>query len=1019
MGKNRWHQLALCTVIVFAVDTAVCADRVDFNRDIRPILSDKCFQCHGPDEGTLKADLRLDQRESATAENAILPGKATESELIARILTDDSDDVMPPPKVKKPITSEEADLLRRWINEGAEYAGHWAFDPIKAQSLPPIENKVRVKNEIDHYVIATLEENGMTLSPEATPNTLVRRLSLDLTGLLPTPDRVKSFVADFQDDSDGTVSRYVDELLASKHYGERWGRHWLDQARYADSNGYTIDGERTMWPYRDWVIQAINDDKPFDQFTIEQIAGDLLKNPDKATLVATGFHRNTLINQEGGTDNEQFRNEEMVDRVNTTGAVWLGLTLGCAQCHTHKFDPISQKEYFEVFAFFNQGEDVNNVATTIEVGEGEMFLKNPDPEKITALESAKATLASVTKSTSKRQMEWEASKIEEKQPNSKANWIRRKPSRFSADDGAHLELLEDDSILASKDGANEIYRVEIPASSASVAAMRLRILPHDSLPQNGPGLAGNGNIVLTRVEFFHNGKPIMVKQAEHDHAQPGFSGSFTIDGNPNTGWAINVGKGTAPGVKMNTEHEIRFSFAKAIPAGEAIEIVLHHEKNPHYNIGRFAWESSETPPPPVYDERLIAGLLVPPKERSKEQKSFLTTEFEKADVEKRAAVLQLEEARDDLGIGKPVRTMVMKDRATPRETYIHERGDFLRPDKATGTLSPGVPAVLPALPKLAAGKERRDRLDLAQWLVRGDHPLTPRVTVNRVWMRYFGKGIVETENDFGTQSSYPTHPELLDWLAKSFVDKGWSIKNLHKMIVTSATYRQSSHRDQSSEADPLNHLLGRQSRIRVEAEIIRDIALSASGLLSPKLGGPGVMPPQPAGVYAFTQRKVNWAAEKGPDRFRRGLYTKFYRSAPYPLLTTFDSPDFQSVCTGRVRSNTPLQSLTLANDKAMMELAKGLAARLLTEVSGTDSNSNRDRVRLAFLLTVSRPPSEKELEAVTAYQEKQLADFSGDENGAKAFAPDLYPPSYDTHTAAAWSAVARALMNTDEFITRE
>ena len=995
---------AWTTALLISACSLSAEDAVDFNRDIRPILSDKCFQCHGPDEETLKADLRLDLRDSATGTKAIVPGKSGESLLVERITSDDPDETMPPPKIKKAVTTEEAALLAKWIDQGANYADHWSFEPLKTDAE---------KNSIDEFIVAEMEKHGLALSPEADPGTLARRLFLDLTGLLPPPNRVDSFLRDYETSPDGAVAALVDELLESPHYGERWGRHWLDQARYADSNGYTIDGERVMWPYRDWVIRAVNDDMPFDQFTIEQIAGDLLPDPDKAQLVATGFHRNTLINQEGGTDDEQFRNEEVVDRVNTTGAVWLGLTLGCAQCHTHKFDPITHREYFEMFAFFNSGTDVNNTGATVEVGEGELFLENPDPEKVAALESAKKTLAKVTSEKGKRQAEWEKAMTAPAAGAAEAKWARSKPTSFKAEGGAPLKLLEDDSLLAGTGAPNETYRIQLPPSENPVAALRLKLLTHESLPQNGPGLAGNGNIVLTRVEFLVDGKPITVAQAEHDHAQPNFSGAFTIDGDPETGWAINVGKGSAPGAKMNAEHEVAYTLAKSLPPQTVIEVVMRHEKNTNYNTGRFAWETSPTAPPPVAKMKLLTIAKRPVKERSDEDKKFLEAEFAKVDVEQRKAQNEVEAAKIKLGIGKAVKTMVMRDLPEPRETFIHLRGDFLRHDEETGALQPGVPAVLPAMEKKP---EERDRLDLARWLVRPDHPLTPRVTVNRVWMRYFGKGLVETENDFGTQGSYPTHPELLDWLAGTFVENGWSMKELHRLITNSKTYRQSSHATPEAEKfDPLNRLLARQNRIRVEAEIVRDAALSASGLLHPEIGGPGVMPPQPDGVYAFTQRKVTWIAAKDEDRFRRALYTKFYRSAPYPLLTTFDSPDFQSVCTARVRSNTPLQSLTLANDEAMFEIAKGLGARTMREVAGSDT----DRIRHAFSLCYSRVPSPQELDAVAVFQQKQKQSFSKDKAAADAVAPEEFPDSFTLAEAASWSAVARALLNTDEFITRE
>lgn len=1006
----------------FAVSLGFGAESssVDFNRDIRPILSNKCFQCHGPDEEERKADLLLSVRGPAIKTGAIVPGKASGSELVKRILSHDADEVMPPPKIKKPVSAEEAELLRRWIDEGAEYKGHWAFQPIAEVVPPKVTGESRVKNPIDRFTISRLEKEGISISPEADPETLARRLSLDLVGLLPDPERVERFVTAYGKGADGAVESYADELLASPHYGERWGRHWLDQARYADSNGYTIDSEREMWPYRDWVIRAINDDMPFDRFTIEQIAGDLLLNPDKAQLIASGFHRNTLINQEGGTDDEQFRNEEVVDRVNTTGAVWLGLTLGCAQCHTHKFDPITQREYYELFAFFNQGTDVNNTGATVEVSEGELFLKNPDPAKMTALDAAKRKVAQLEASKAKRQVAWEKSLLDtEAEEVPGASWKRVKPEKFYAEGGAPLALLEDQSILAGKGAEKETYRVTLPAVE-SVASIRLKLIPHESLPSNGPGLAGNGNIVLTQVEFFQGGNPILVASAAHDHAQPGFSAAFTIDGKSNTGWAINVGKGSAPGVKMNAEHEAHFIFAKPISKEEPIEVVLRHEQNANYNIGRFAFDVSTTAPKSVVEEKLLTKVKVSAGERSNDDKKFLSAEFAKVDVELRSAQGELSKALKELGLGRVVKPMVMRDLPERRETYIHLRGDFLKKDTGTGPLSAGVPAVLPAMEKLPEGKDHRDRLDLAHWLVRPDHPLTPRVTVNRVWMRYFGRGLVETENDFGTQGSFPTHPELLDWLAKDFVATGWSMKKLHKLIVTSATYRQSSHnRPDLEEIDPLNHLLARQNRVRVEAGIVRDAALSASGLFSRKIGGPGVTPPQPEGVYAFTQRKVNWVAAKGPERFRRAMYIKFYRSAPYPLLTTFDSPDFQSVCTSRVRSNTPLQSLTMANDEAMYELAQGLGARLMMDVAGTDSVANRDRIKRGFSLCFSRMPTEAELETVAAFQENQRDSFLADPESAKTVSPQVKPEEFDLATAASWTAVARALMNTDEFITRE
>jgi hypothetical protein len=748
---------ATSLVLLLAPAAPLCAaPPVEFNRDIRPILSDRCFYCHGPDEKKQKADLRLDIREAALAAEVIVPGKPDESELIYRITTHDEDDAMPPAKAKKPrLSPDEVALFRRWIEEGAEYQGHWAFQPLAATTVS------KGRHPVDHFIDQRLAQEGIKASPKADRPILIRRAYLDLVGLLPTPQQVRTFVDDPRPDA---YQQLVDELLASPHYGERWGRHWLDGARYADSDGYAPDGGRQMWPYRDWVINALNNDMPFDQFTIEQLAGDLLPSPTKSQLVATGFHRNTLINSEGGSDPEQFRVEAAIDRTNTTGAVWLGLTAGCAQCHTHKFDPLPHREYYEMFAFFNNGEDRNNRGASLDVTEGELFDNKP--------------------------------------------------------------------------------------------------------PTSNP---------------------------------------------------------------------------PATPPAE-----------------------SQAP-----EQKLATGKV-----------------------------------------------MIMRDLKEPRDTFILTRGDFTRPDKEAGELSPGVfSAVAPALPE---SPQPRTRLDLARWLVHPDNPLTARVTVNRIWMRYFGRGLVETEEDFGTQGSPPSHPLLLDALARSFIENGWSMKRLHRLIVTSETYQRSSTaRPDLADTDPRNLLLAGQSRVRLDAEIVRDAALSASGLLSRQIGGPGVFPPQPEGIYAFTQNRKGWATSTGEQRNRRAMYTFFYRSAPYPLFGTFDAPDFQTTCTRRPRSNTPLQALTIANDPAFIEVAQGLAARVIEELPGDAAALRDSRIRHAFELALCRPPSPAELNVLTNYAATTAADFQSASDDAIALLDSRLKGSSSAHEAATLVAVARAILNTDNFITRE
>ncbi|MDB5313502.1 MAG: Planctomycete cytochrome [Gemmataceae bacterium] len=764
------HTLVPLALLLLTPTATPAAEKVDFARDVRPILSNACFKCHGP--AVQKAKLRLDTRDGATKGGAVVPGKPGESKLIERVCQPaDEDGRMPPAEAGERLTPAQIETLKTWIGQGAEYAPHWAFIPVRRPTVPEIRNpQSAIRNPIDRFVAARLAGAGLTPSPEADRPTLIRRVSLDLTGLLPTPKEVDDFL---KDDSPGAYEKVVDRLLASPHYGERQARHWLDLARYADSNGYTIDGPRSIWPYRDWVIQALNADLPFDQFTAYQLAGDL--HP-KATLdqkVATGFHRNTSFNEEGGTDPEQFRVERTVDRTNTTGAVWLGLTVGCAQCHNHKYDPVSQTDYYQLYAFFDSCDE-----PTIPIG------GRPDIE--TTIEK------------------------------------------------------------------------------------------------------------LNYMEFY---------------------------------------------VQKN--------------GGSREDI-----------------------------DRI------------------------------RAEVKKVQQ-------GVPT-TLAVRERPAPRKTFVQLRGDFLRPGDEVRA---AFPAVLAAERKLPPAR-RLTRLDLARWLTAPENPLTARVTVNREWQKFFGRGLVETENDFGIQGAYPTHPDLLDWLAAEFMSPGnpspkkggeqdqapappsfpgkgagglgspWSLKTLHRLIVTSATYRQvSGYRADLLAKDPRNLLLGRQSRLRLEAEAIRDVSLCASGLFNPKVGGEGVFPPQPKELFAFTQNQRNWVESKGPDRYRRGMYTYIWRQSQHPLLTTFDAADAQTTCTRRNRSNTPLQALHLANDPVFVELAEGLGKRIEKDGPADDSG----KVTFAFRVCYARDPSTAETARVLAYLESQRK----------------------ANPKTAWSALARVLMNLDEFITRE
>ncbi|MBE2285602.1 MAG: PSD1 domain-containing protein [Prosthecobacter sp.] len=764
--------------IAFASSLHAAPAKIEFNRDVRPILSENCFACHGFDPKHREGGLRLDTFDGATADRdgsrGIVPGDLAKSDAWQRIISDDKDEVMPPPKSHKPpLNARQREILKAWIEQGATYQRHWAFEPPKknASLHPP------TANPIDYYIEKKLEENGLKPSPAADAATLIRRVSLDLTGLPPTPAEVDAFVKASVKDADGTYRALVDRLLKSRHYGERWGRWWLDQARYADSNGYSIDAPRQIWKFRDWVVDALNRDMPFDQFTIEQLAGDLLPNATESQKIATGFHRNTQINQEGGIDKEQFRIDSIFDRVATTGSVWLGLTIGCAQCHDHKFDPIEQKEYYRLFAFLNNQDEPE--------------LKVFDPKV---------------------------------------------------------------------------------------------------------------NVKTLMAEFKDVEKKLTTLIKERY--------------NEETAWE----KDMSPDFRAKLSAAVNKAVAKPVAKRS------------------------------LADNLVIFGVFTQPSDPIR--------------------ILGDRHRELDTLLNKGTTTMVLKELATPRKTTVFIKGDFTRPDEE---VKPGTPKVLHAF---ETTNPQPNRLDLAKWIVSPQNPLTPRVIANRVWQQYFGRGIVETENDFGSQGTLPSHPELLDWLAKELLAKKWSLKQLHRLIVTSHTYRQSSaNTPELVEKDPNNYLLARQTRLRLDAELVRDVSLSASGLLSTKLGGPPVYPPIPDGVMGQGQVKRVWTVSKGEDKYRRGLYTFVYRASPPPELTVFDAPEGFNSCTRRIRSNTPLQALTLMNDPGFYEFATALEKII-----------KKDGLEAAFKRCTSRSPKPDELAVL-----KKL----------------------DTLNAA------RTLLNLDETVTRE
>jgi len=1028
--------LLLPTALVSMAEFAA-GEAPDYARDVQPILVQYCGGCHGAE--TQESGLRLHTGagllQGGNVGPAVVAGNSGES-LLIQALTGASTDYKMPPEGEPRPSDEQIALLRAWIDAGAiaptdddpaivTHSDHWSFQPVIRREPPAVSDAAWVRMPLDAFILARLDAEGIRPSPEADRATLIRRLSLDLLGLPPTPAEVDAFLADSRPDA---YEQLVERLLQSPHYGERQARHWLDLARYADSNGFTIDGPRSIWKYRDWVIEAYNRDLSFDRFAIDQLAGDMLPDAERSQIVATGFHRNTLINQEGGTDPEQFRVESVVDRVNTTGSVFLGLTIGCAQCHTHKFDPISHREYYQLFAFFNNADEPTVLAPGMEQSSQLTSLA----EEIAAAELA---LAEHDAAQSSRQAEWEAQYAAVYD----GLWTRLTPREFRSHGGALMTQLEDDSVLVIGNvPAVDTYTVVADVPPGAVTAVRVEALTHNTLSNGGPGLTENGNFSLTEFSLAaaplsaagEAGEPVPapVTAAYADDAQADRPVAQAIDGDNKTAWSFAFQQGVP-----NTDKRAVFLLKDPISADPAARLTftLDHQLELRPGLGRFLLSVTSAPAESVaLAEEVLALLRIPAEIRPPAESEQLAAEFRKGDAARVPLLARLNELRrqERKIVGQITTTMVMQERSQPRETHIHIRGDFLRPG---ARVQPGVPAVLPPLPTAATNP---NRADFARWLVDPANPLTPRVTVNRVWQQYFGVGLVETENDFGTQGSPPSHPELLDWLASEFVQTGWGVKALHRLIVTSAVYRQSSHaRPDLASIDPRNKLLARQSRLRLEAETIRDAALAAGGLLSPKLGGPGVFPPQPEGIYRFTQQDKQWKASLGEDRYRRGMYTYFWRSSPDPFLMTFDAPTSNVTCTRRVRSNTPLQALTLANDATFVEIAQGLAARVLRESAAPSSSveeTARQRIRHAFRLCLAREPNEVEAARLEQFYRRQVDLFAASPAEAELLAPAeakaqiaaadaATPPTVSLAEAAATTALARVLLNVDEFVTRE
>tara|TARA_R110002049_G_scaffold2750_7_gene22097 strand:- start:42662 stop:46042 length:3381 start_codon:yes stop_codon:yes gene_type:complete len=1121
----------------------VCAESpVDFNQDIRPLFSNNCLICHGPDEDERAADLRFDTEEGSRVDlggyAAIVPGDPDASELIARITTDDEDLRMPPEGKGRQLSSEEVQLVRCWIEQGASYEAHWSYQVPERPDLPQVQVSDWPRNAIDYFVLAKLQASGLKPAPPADRLTLARRVSLDLTGLPPTWDQAQAFVSD---DSENAYEKYVDALLGQPTFGERWARVWLDLARYADSAGYADDPPRTIWAYRDYVIRSLNENKPFDQFTIEQIAGDLLDDPTDDQLIATAFHRNTMTNNEGGTNNEEFRNVAVVDRVNTTMAVWMGTTMACAQCHTHKYDPITHEEYFKFFAFFNQSEDADlrderpfltlysdeqesdraRLRNQIDALKDELDRSTPaidaaQDQWLSALreEPVWDVLTPTTTSSKSREfvirddgwvtvtghkvvrdtytltfpvkldsltaLRLEVSDQQKKnfvlsqlqatfqpaQPETKnARFVRielpgtgrilqiaevqvfsdgnniageaiaSQSSTFPGGDADHaIDGNTDgdfaaDSVAHTKAEANPWLEIDLgeakpidkivvwnrtdggPSIRRRLNQFRLSLLDSDrrevfSRDDNPPpttsqlfDLAGT-----TRIEF---------SEAVADFSQKSFSASDVLQ------TKVDAAKGWAIGGALGQAHELKLTLDRPMKLGEGeLTIQLNHASQ-FRNLLLDEFRISVTSDPAATDwVRMtdeVRGIIQSDRKTWTNAQAAKVGRYYRQIAPLLAPVRsRLEAATAKLAAIKPMTTVpVMRqvENENRRPTHVQIRGNYQSHGQA---VSEGTPAIFHPL----ADDGNVDRLSLARWLVDPQNPLTPRVIANRHWEQIFGTGIVETSEEFGSQGELPSHPELLDWLAVELRESDWDVKHLLKLIVTSATYQQSSVTSAASvAADPRNRMLARGPRFRVSAEMVRDQALFISGLLSKKMYGPPVNPPQPElGLKAAFGAATDWKTSSGDDKYRRGLYTTWRRSSPYASMAQFDAPN-REVCTvRRIRTNTPLQALVTLNDPVYVEAAQAMARVVIASSDATD-----DRIREAFHRALTREPSDEETQRIGQLIDDARQVFADDPQSAMQMATiplGELPIDADVPEHAAWTVACNAILNLDELLMK-
>jgi hypothetical protein len=1193
----RTSVLALFSTALLALCSAALAAEPDFNSEIRPILSQNCFKCHGMDDKARKGSLRLDVRDVATkpaksGETAIVPGQPDKSELIKRVFSTDDEEMMPPKSTKVELSAAQKEKLKDWIAAGAKYDAHWAFVAPKQPPVP--QSKFGAgKNPIDAFVLSRLEKENLKPSPEADKYTLCRRVHLDLIGIPPTPEEADAFA---KDEAPDAYEKLVAKLMAMPQYGERWARRWLDLARYADTNGYEKDRGRTMWPYRDWVVRALNADMPFDQFTVKQIAGDMLPTPSADDYIATGFHRNTMLNEEGGIDPLEYRYYAMVDRNNTTGTAWLGLTVGCCQCHTHKYDPILHKEYYSLMAFLDNADEPDyeipdaareskraeieakiakltaelplswkiptdaqfspavikgGAVTTASGVPSEILADNaikfggvvPEKDTYTLTFDTDATnidrlklevlkdgntgpgrtphgnlvLTEISVSVAPKdapekaqnlklvratadfsQKEFDVGGAIDGKPETgwaidpgdsktaikdrSATFFFEKPvslekgARFTvkleqnygskhvigkmrlslgapvsdkvpaetvrkemidrrfaewekAESAAALKwqvlrptemkstmpLLtqeKDGSILASGDiTKSDTYELKFDSKLAGVTALRLEALPDENLPAHGPGMAfyegPKGDFFLSEFHIIVGGQRLKPSRATDSYSKAAIGGGkigaqFTQDGDMSSGWSTNGEQGKP--------HAAVFAFDKPIDLNGTLELKLEFERHYACPLGHFRIAVC-TEAKPAEARGHVADieelLAKPAAQRTPEEKEILMQRFFESAPETAAAREEIKKLRNSIPKLNSVLCMRERPANNPRATYLHHRGEWMQPKEK---VEPGVPSFLPQLPADAP----KNRLSYAKWLVSKENPLTARVIVNRQWQAFFGRGIVRTLEDFGYQGEMPSHPELLDWLAIEFMNQGWSLKKLHTLIVTSATYRQSSSiSPELAQRDSANILLARGPRFRFEAELVRDSVLKAAGLLSAKMGGPGVFPPQPASVTTEgAYGALAWNASQGEDRYRRSLYTFVKRSAPFAMISTFDGPTGEVCLAKREVSNSALQALTLLNDTLFMEAAQAMGKQIAADKTLA---SDEDKSVRIFRRSLIRIPQPDEIASLAAFAKKQRERFA-----AKQIDPDQFAGRGEGNAVerAVWTAVARAVMNLDEMIVK-